>query len=162
MSGECEWAELCGPSPFGDRSLRRSIPAVVAGEDARATRHYPHPLYRRVAGAVRLSTPALSPSLADGEELTLASRSPFQTSLHGQVPAEVCVPNPRDARRGRPEPHPHLPSVRRSLFLLQLNHLRADQSLNKRTQAFIENAIAAGGKVLVHCGDGISRSPAVV
>mgnify|MGYP001591299467 CR=1 FL=1 len=31
-----------------------------------------------------------------------------------------------------------------------------------RTQAFIDNALAAGGKVLVHCGDGISRSPAVV
>lgn len=31
-----------------------------------------------------------------------------------------------------------------------------------RTQSFIDGALAAGGKVLVHCGDGISRSPAVV
>ncbi|KAL8279330.1 hypothetical protein RQP46_008367 [Phenoliferia psychrophenolica] len=40
-----------------------------------------------------------------------------------------------------------------------------DQNLIRifpQTQAFIDNALAAGGKVLVHCGDGISRSPAVV
>ncbi|ORY90920.1 protein-tyrosine phosphatase-like protein [Leucosporidium creatinivorum] len=40
-----------------------------------------------------------------------------------------------------------------------------DQNLIRifpQTQAFIDSAIAQGGRVLVHCGDGISRSPAVV
>ncbi|KAM0751554.1 phosphatases II [Meredithblackwellia eburnea MCA 4105] len=40
-----------------------------------------------------------------------------------------------------------------------------DQNLIRifpQTQAFIDSALEAGGKVLVHCGDGISRSPAVV
>ncbi|CEQ39306.1 SPOSA6832_00830, partial [Sporobolomyces salmonicolor] len=31
-----------------------------------------------------------------------------------------------------------------------------------RAQAFIDSALSAGGRVLVHCGDGISRSPAIV
>ncbi|KDE03834.1 hypothetical protein MVLG_05718 [Microbotryum lychnidis-dioicae p1A1 Lamole] len=39
-----------------------------------------------------------------------------------------------------------------------------DQNLIKifpQTQAFIDGAIEMGGAVLVHCGDGISRSPAI-
>jgi len=36
-----------------------------------------------------------------------------------------------------------------------------DDSSN-RAQAFIDGALSMGGKVLVHCGDGISRSPAIV
>lgn len=31
-----------------------------------------------------------------------------------------------------------------------------------RAKQFIDSALASGGRVLVHCGDGISRSPAVV
>lgn len=31
-----------------------------------------------------------------------------------------------------------------------------------RVKRFIDEALAAGGRVLVHCGDGISRSPAIM
>jgi len=41
----------------------------------------------------------------------------------------------------------------------------ADQNLIRlfpESTAFIRAALDAGGRVLVHCGDGISRSPAIV
>ncbi|GAA5879258.1 hypothetical protein JCM16303_003141 [Sporobolomyces ruberrimus] len=50
-------------------------------------------------------------------------------------------------------------------YLIQEIRDADDQNLIRifpQAQAFIDGALGAGGRVLVHCGDGISRSPAIV
>ncbi|GAA5936903.1 uncharacterized protein JCM15063_000096 [Sporobolomyces koalae] len=50
-------------------------------------------------------------------------------------------------------------------YLIQEIRDADDQNLIKifpQAQTFIDGALSAGGRVLVHCGDGISRSPAIV
>ncbi|GAA5877648.1 hypothetical protein JCM1840_004965 [Sporobolomyces johnsonii] len=50
-------------------------------------------------------------------------------------------------------------------YLIQEIRDADDQNLIRifpQAQAFIDSALSSGGRVLVHCGDGISRSPAIV
>ncbi|GAA6000686.1 hypothetical protein JCM10207_004609 [Rhodosporidiobolus poonsookiae] len=51
------------------------------------------------------------------------------------------------------------------VYLIQEIRDADDQNLIRifpQAQQFIDSALIAGGRVLVHCGDGISRSPAIV
>jgi len=50
-------------------------------------------------------------------------------------------------------------------YLIQEIRDADDQNLIRifpQAQNFIDSALQNGGRVLVHCGDGISRSPAIV
>ncbi|KAM0792954.1 hypothetical protein ACM66B_002712 [Microbotryomycetes sp. NB124-2] len=50
-------------------------------------------------------------------------------------------------------------------YLIQAVRDADDQNLIRifpETHAFIDSVLSQGGRVLVHCGDGISRSPAIV
>lgn len=95
-----------------------------------------------------------------GQQLTL--RIPSQTYSQAQVPGRLCLPHPGHPRRRRPELDPYLSSVS---FLANFGRCRIVLTIRtslRRACSFIEGALAHGGRVLVHCGDGISRSPAIV
>lgn len=133
--------------------LHWSVPAVVEARGTPGARYHARPLYRRVKGTV-------SPVRLSSRRLReLITPLVPQTLVQSALPRALCVPHPRDPRRRRPESHSHLPSVR-SCPLPAFPHVLTASP--RRTHGFIDQAITAGGRVYVHCGDGISRSPAVV
>ncbi|GAA6004056.1 uncharacterized protein JCM10292_005858 [Rhodotorula paludigena] len=71
----------------------------------------------------------------------------------------LCIAEPRESHLFKPRFPEH--------FVYSIQDIRDadDQNLIRifpQAQAFIESALSAGGRVYVHCGDGISRSPAIV
>lgn len=93
----------------------------------------------------------------DADAAWIRRQPPLQTPL----PGALCLPHSGHPRRRRPEPHSHLPPVRPLFLVLVTPHTHLDE-LDRRAQTFIDSALSAGGRVYVHCGDGISRSPAIV
>ncbi|GAA5824403.1 hypothetical protein JCM5353_005025 [Sporobolomyces roseus] len=71
----------------------------------------------------------------------------------------LCIAESREAHLVRPK----FPD--QFQYMIQEIRDADDQNLIRifpQAQAFIDGALGMGGKVLVHCGDGISRSPAIV
>ncbi|GAA5928618.1 hypothetical protein JCM3775_004583 [Rhodotorula graminis] len=71
----------------------------------------------------------------------------------------LCIADPREAHLFKPR----FPDD--FVYLIQDIRDADDQNLIRifpQAQMFIDSALSAGGRVYVHCGDGISRSPAIV
>ncbi|GAA5906603.1 hypothetical protein JCM8208_000494 [Rhodotorula glutinis] len=71
----------------------------------------------------------------------------------------LCIADPREAHLFKPR----FPDD--FVYLIQDIRDADDQNLIRifpQAQMFIDSALLAGGRVYVHCGDGISRSPAIV
>ncbi|GAA6009877.1 hypothetical protein JCM11491_000849 [Sporobolomyces phaffii] len=71
----------------------------------------------------------------------------------------LCIAESREAHLVRAKFPEHFQ------YLIQEIRDADDQNLIRifpQAQTFIDGALSAGGRVLVHCGDGISRSPAIV
>ncbi|GAA5837473.1 hypothetical protein JCM3766R1_000457 [Sporobolomyces carnicolor] len=71
----------------------------------------------------------------------------------------LCIAESREAHLVRAKFPEHV------TYLIQEIRDADDQNLIRifpQAQAFIDGALSSGGRVLVHCGDGISRSPAIV
>ncbi|GAA6055509.1 hypothetical protein JCM3770_006295 [Rhodotorula araucariae] len=71
----------------------------------------------------------------------------------------LCIAEGREAHLFKPRFPEHF------VYLIQDIRDADDQNLIRifpHAQAFIDSALSAGGRVYVHCGDGISRSPAIV
>ncbi|KAJ8296381.1 Serine/threonine/tyrosine-interacting protein A [Rhodotorula toruloides] len=90
---------------------------------------------------------------------------PFQPSWKLEVLQSLgithilCIAETREQHILKPKFPEHF------VYLIQDIRDADDQNLIRifpQTYNFIDGALAAGGRVLVHCGDGISRSPAIV
>jgi len=88
----------------------------------------------------------------------------IQTSSTTQIPRSIPIHDSRDQRCRRSKLDSNLPSVcwHRPLHSSLTSNWWRISVVTNRAQAFIDGALGMGGKVLVHCGDGISRSPAIV
>ncbi len=131
-------------------------------------------MYRRVEGAVsrHCGGPGVRWTVCEGLRLTGTLGQPCRHLFKAKFPERYTylILEMRDADdqnliRIFPQSVPTFSPARVRVAADQAPIIQpadtASQHL-RRTQQFIDHALTQGGRVLVHCGDGISRSPAVV